>query len=249
MTLNLSLFWRTYILLMFLVLAGVSAWLFTFRELDTRPRAAQGAQQVASLVNMSRAGLVAARDPIERVALAKTLSETESVQIEPRKPEDRILPYAVDGFSRLVSSQVATRLGSDTVMARDVNGKPGIWVSFVIGTEAYWLQADLARVESMSWRAALAALGVGAVVSLLGAVVLARFLNQPLKRLSFAASRVREGDYDSQLDEHTTTGEIREVNRGFNRMARELARVEQDRWLASRMTCARHWRGCGLKAR
>jgi hypothetical protein len=35
--------------------------------------------------------------------------------------------------------------------------------------------------------------------------------------------------YDSQLDENTLTSEVREVNRGFNRMARELARVEEDR--------------------
>jgi len=33
----------------------------------------------------------------------------------------------------------------------------------------------------------------------------------------------------SRLDENTLTSEIREVNRGFNRMARELARVEEDR--------------------
>jgi two-component system osmolarity sensor histidine kinase EnvZ len=225
----LSLFWRTYFLLVLLMVAGVSAWLFTFRELDTRPRAAQGAQQIASLVNMSRAGLVAARDPIERVALAKTLSETESVQIVPRKPDDRYLRYAVDAFSRHVFSGVLARLGSDTVMAREVNGKSGIWVGFRIGNDPYWLQADLARVEPMRWGAVMAALGAGAAVSLLGAAVLAGFINRPLKRLSFAASRVREGDYDSQLDEETTTDEIREVNRGFNRMARELARVEQDR--------------------
>jgi two-component system, OmpR family, osmolarity sensor histidine kinase EnvZ len=227
--LSLNLFWRTYILLVLLVLASVAAWLVTFRELDSRPRAAQGAQQIASLVNMSRAGLVAARDPIERVALARTLSETESVQVVPRKPDDKTLPYAIDPFTERVSERVATRLGSDTVMAREVNGKPGIWVGFNIANDAYWLQADLARVESMSWRAAAAALGAGAAISLLGAAVLARFLNRPLKRLSFAASRVREGDYDSQLDEETVTDEIREVNRGFNRMARELARVEDDR--------------------
>ncbi|MGL6110907.1 MAG: ATP-binding protein, partial [Rubrivivax sp.] len=47
--------------------------------------------------------------------------------------------------------------------------------------------------------------------------------------LSFAASRIREGDLDSRLDENTLTSEIREVNRGFNRMARELAKVEEDR--------------------
>jgi two-component system, OmpR family, osmolarity sensor histidine kinase EnvZ len=60
-------------------------------------------------------------------------------------------------------------------------------------------------------------------------VVIARLINRPLRDLSFAASRIREGDLDSRLDENTLTSEIREVNRGFNRMARELAKVEEDR--------------------
>jgi two-component system osmolarity sensor histidine kinase EnvZ len=59
----------------------------------------------------------------------------------------------------------------------------------------------------------------------------ARLINRPLKELSFAASRIREGDLDSRLDEDTVTQEIREVNQGFNRMVRELARVERDRAL------------------
>ena len=47
--------------------------------------------------------------------------------------------------------------------------------------------------------------------------------------MSFAASRIREGEFDSRLDETTLTSEIRQVNMGFNRMARELAKVEADR--------------------
>jgi two-component system osmolarity sensor histidine kinase EnvZ len=62
-----------------------------------------------------------------------------------------------------------------------------------------------------------------------GSVAIARLINQPLRELSFAASRIREGEFDSRLDENTMTSEIREVNRGFNRMARELAKVEEDR--------------------
>jgi two-component system osmolarity sensor histidine kinase EnvZ len=59
------------------------------------------------------------------------------------------------------------------------------------------------------------------VLSLAGAAAIARLINQPLKQLSFAANRVREGDFDaSQLDEQAVTSEIREVNIGFNRMAR-----------------------------
>ena len=58
-----------------------------------------------------------------------------------------------------------------------------------------------------------------------------RAADQPAaaSELSFAASRIREGEFDSRLDENTLTSEIREVNMGFNRMARELAKVEEDR--------------------
>lgn len=71
------------------------------------------------------------------------------------------------------------------------------------------------------------------ILSLAGAVAITRLINRPLRELSFAASRMREGDFDAtpELDENVTTGEIREVNRGFNRMAQRLSKVEQDRAL------------------
>jgi two-component system osmolarity sensor histidine kinase EnvZ len=72
-------------------------------------------------------------------------------------------------------------------------------------------------------------IGIALLATALGSVGIARLINRPLKQLSFAASRIREGDLDSRLDENTLTSEIREVNMGFNRMARELAKVEEDR--------------------
>jgi two-component system osmolarity sensor histidine kinase EnvZ len=41
---------------------------------------------------------------------------------------------------------------------------------------------------------------------------------------------MRDGDFDaSLLDEKVATSEIREVNIGFNRMAEQLSKIEQDR--------------------
>jgi two-component system, OmpR family, osmolarity sensor histidine kinase EnvZ len=73
-------------------------------------------------------------------------------------------------------------------------------------------------------------LAVAAVLSVAGAALIARLINRPLKQLSFAATMVREGDFEaSHLDESVSTHEIREVNVGFNRMARQLAKLDLDR--------------------
>ena len=125
--------------------------------------------------------------------------------------------------------QLRSRLGPTTVVASSVNGVPGLWVGFQIERDNYWLQADPTRVEPMAAGTWFIWVGIALVATVLGSAIIARLINQPLKELSFAASRIREGEYDSVLDESMITREIREVNQGFNRMARELAKVEEDR--------------------
>jgi two-component system osmolarity sensor histidine kinase EnvZ len=115
------------------------------------------------------------------------------------------------------------------VVARSVNGKPGMWVGFSIDKDRYWLQSDTAHAGPLTSSTWFVWMGIALLATLVGSVVIARLINRPLRDLSFAASRIREGDLDSRLDENTLTSEIREVNRGFNRMARELAKVEEDR--------------------
>src|SRR6185295_4929438 len=90
--LGLSLFWRTFFLLSLLLIGSIVAWLQTFRALEFEPRAVQTAQQIASLVNLSRAALVHA-DPIARVSLIKTLADQEGVRILPREPKDKFATF------------------------------------------------------------------------------------------------------------------------------------------------------------
>ncbi len=110
-----------------------------------------------------------------------------------------------------------------------MNGTPGLWVGFEIDQDRYWLQADSTRVEPLTGRTWFIWVGIAFVATILGSAAIARLINQPLKELSFATSRIREGEFDSILDESMLTREIREVNQGFNRMARELAKIEEDR--------------------
>src|SRR3954462_771297 len=127
--LGLSLFWRTFFLLSLLLIGSIVAWLQDFRALEFEPRAVQTAQQIASLVNLSRAALVHA-DPIARVSLIKTLADQEGVRILPREPKDRFAPLAGSAMDRRIIDELVSRLGSGTLMASSVNNEEGLWIGF-----------------------------------------------------------------------------------------------------------------------
>ncbi len=228
---GVSLFWRTFFFLSLLLLGSILAWLQTFRSLEFEPRALQSAQQLASLVNLTRASLENA-DAIGRLSLVKTLVDQENVRIAPREPSDTYALYNTDSLSQRISDELSRRMGVDTIVAREVNGFPGLWVGFTIDGDTYWLLTDPARIGAVAGTTWLVWLAIAVLLSLAGAALIARLINRPLKNLSFAASRVREGDFDaSHLDEGVATSEIREVNIGFNRMAQKLSMVEQERAL------------------
>ena len=228
--LGLTLFWRTFILLGLLLLGSTLGSYQLFHRLQYEPRVIDSARQVASLVNLSRAALVHS-DAIARISLMKTLVEQEKVRVLPREPSDSFHPFTATDLERRVSSELIARLGPGTVVASQVNDEPGLWVGFSIEGDSYWLLMDRSRVGvSLGGGTWLLWLGSLAAASLLGAALLARFINRPLKRLATAAAQVRAGNYrHSRLDETVRSREIREVNIGFNRMADQLSKIEQDR--------------------
>ncbi len=227
-SLGLSLFWRTFFLLAILLAGGVFAWVQTLRALEFEPRAVQAAQQTAGLVNLARASLMQA-DNINRVALLKSIETHASVRVRPREPSDKWEPFEVDRFTRRVGQELRATLGPDAMAASSVNGRPALWVGFSIDRDRYWLESEGTHATALNQRTWFVWIGIALLATLVGSVAIASLINRPLRQLSFAASRIRDGDLDSRLDENTLTSEIREVNMGFNRMARELARVEEDR--------------------
>jgi len=226
---GLNLFWRTFFLIAALLLGSMLAWIQTLNILEFEAHAFETAEELASQVNLSRAALVYS-DSIARVALLKTMSDQEGLRIVPREPSDHFTLLNGDALSRRVATELAERLGARTVVANSVNGQPGLWIGFVIDGDDYWLLTDEERFHPANGKTWGIWAAVATALSLVGSALIARLINRPLKQLSFAASRVREGDFEaSRLDETVHTGEIREVNIGFNRMAQRLAKVEQDR--------------------
>lgn len=226
---GLTLFWRTFLFLALLLVGSIIAWLQTYRAIESEPRAVQSAQQLASLVNLSRVALRFS-DAIARVSLIKTLADEERVRITLREPGDKFELFDQDKLGELTTKELKLRLGNSTVVAASVNGEKGLWVGFSIDKDSYWLQTDESRMGPLRGSTWLIWLVTAAALSLVGAALIARLVNRPLRELSFAASRMREGDFDaSLLDETAATSEVREVNIGFNRMAEQLSKVEQDR--------------------
>ncbi|MEN9383054.1 MAG: hypothetical protein RL323_197 [Pseudomonadota bacterium] len=228
---GVSLFWRTFILLSVLLLGSITGWVQAFRTLEFEPRALQSAQQLASLVNLSRAALTHA-DAIARVSLIRTLADEENLRIANHEPSDTYTLYDNDDLGRRVSQLLQSQLGKGTVVAREVNGFKGLWLGFQLENNNYWLLVDPKRIGALDTTTWVVWLGIGLAMSLLGAAGVARLINRPLKQLSYAASKVREGNFQaSHLNEDVATSEIREVNIGFNRMAEQLGQADQDRAL------------------
>ena len=227
--LKLSLFWRTFILLALLILFSSLAWLQMFRTQEYEPRILRNAHQIATVVNLTKTALVHT-DAIARVSLLKTLADEEDVSIQIREPGDQIQAFGSSALERQLVKEMVKRLGPDTLIASQVNQVDGLWIGFKIERDSYWLQMDPERLRPLGGSAWLTWLGLTLALSLGGAALMAGLINRPLKRLSLAASQVRDGHFNTaNLDEDAATSEIREVNIGFNRMAERLAKIEQER--------------------
>jgi two-component system osmolarity sensor histidine kinase EnvZ len=180
-------------------------------------------------VNLTRAALVYS-DAITRVSLIKTLADQEGVRILPREPNDRFEPYTSGALDQRVTEELIDQLGEGTTVASRVNDEAGLWIGFTIESDTYWLLLDPTRFSRVGGRTWLVWLSTAMALSLAGAALITRLINLPLKQLSRATMQVREGEYEAhRLDERARTNEIRAVNIGFNRMADQLAKIEQDR--------------------
>src|SRR5574337_962385 len=202
---ELSLFWRTFLMLVALL-----------------------SRQIAALVNLTREAIAHA-DRHRLPALVEGLRAREGVTLTLRKPGDAVRPFDQDEFARDVADQLRLDLGPQTQVAGEVNGVPGLWVGFDADAQAWWLRTDPQRIRPPRGLTWIGWTVLALALTIAGSALIARRINAPLRDLQFAASRVNEGEYDSRLDETTLASEIREVNRGFNRMARELAKIEEDR--------------------
>ena len=227
---RISLFWRTFLLLALLIGASLGATLGIAELLERTPPEQRLAWEVASVVNLTRSALVSA-EPQRRPALLEELAREEDVGVLPKEPEDRIDDSATGPRLRALQPHLRQLLGAGTQVAGRVNDVDAVWISFEIDGDDYWLILPRARVERQ-FGPGLGLLGLTAAgLSLLGALAISRLVNRPLADLSRAIAALSRGKAPAPLADEGPT-EIAALNRRFNRLARELARLEEDRSLA-----------------
>jgi two-component system osmolarity sensor histidine kinase EnvZ len=222
-----SLFWRTFLLIVALIVASLLAWAQSFRVFERGPRAQQIAQQVISIVNITKSALLFADAALRRELLAD-LADNEGVRVVPREAADVVKPFPDIPLLRLAAAEVIERLGPGTQVAAEVNQVQGIWVSFDIEGDGYWVFIErdpLARDVGTRWiRWAVMA----TLLSILVAVAITRVVNKPLGQLAEAARSLGAGHAPASLPDKGPA-EIRTVNQSFNRMVADLAQLERDR--------------------
>ena len=105
-----SLLWRTFVLLALLVLATTAGWFLIFRAYEVEPRARQLAQNLASVVNLTRAALITA-EPSKRRDLLLELSDREGIQVYPADAGETIVPPPDRPVLQLAGEALRTQLG------------------------------------------------------------------------------------------------------------------------------------------
>jgi two-component system osmolarity sensor histidine kinase EnvZ len=221
---------RTFLLVSLLIIVSVAAWLTLFGLAEREPRARQLAQLAASVVNITRAALVAA-DPEKRVALLSDLAESEGVHLYPAEAGDVVDELPDTYFYRVMYVTTRSQLGPGTRLAEKVNGLEGIWVRFSIGDsdeDDYWLMlpGEHARSEfPWPW------LGWGSVslaLALLVAWLIVSRVTLPLRALASGAREVGRGRHPAPIDERGAI-ELRQLARAFNHMSENLRRTDNER--------------------
>ena len=224
-----TLLWRTFLLVAVLMLLSVLAWYFIYSIYARQPRAEQTAQMVASVVNLTRAALVTAQ-PDKRRDLLLELSDREGIQIWPAEDGESLTALPDDPLLELVLAEVRRRLGPDTRIVLGREGVPGLWVSFAIEDDDYWVRLPPERLESVIPRHWIGWAAAAFVLSLLGAYLIVFGVTRPLKSLAAAAGAIGQGRFPEPLAE-AGAQELATLARAFNRMSADLQQLEADRAL------------------
>lgn len=220
---------RLMLLIALLLAAAQFAAFRLFDYFEREPRATAKALQVVSVVNLTRTALLAAREEL-RIPLLAELSQIEGIRVYPIDLFEEVEPLPDEAMVQLVAEKVRAQLGARTLISVNHLGLPGLWVSFSIHGEDFWVVVPNVKgthatpKQWVGWAVLLL------VIALAGGYVIAARINRPLRLLVQAADQVARGQAVQKLPEYGVQ-ELQQVSRTFNAMTDALARLDAERTL------------------
>jgi two-component system, OmpR family, osmolarity sensor histidine kinase EnvZ len=226
---NSSLFWRTFALIAALILVSQLILLQTFGFITEAAEPERNLERMVDVVGKIRA-IKSSYPPSEADRKFKELEAIANLHISPRRKTDHVVLPENDALLEMIQAHLIETLGDGTFVAVEVNQHKGLWLAFTADGEDCWVHLE-ATWGSLTQHNLYLFWGlVIASTSLIGSAILARYINRPIRDLKLATRRFEAGDFQgSRLDESVPSPEVRAVNQGFNRMATQLARAEQDK--------------------
>ncbi|MDR0439479.1 MAG: HAMP domain-containing protein, partial [Candidatus Accumulibacter sp.] len=229
LTMPQTLFGRTFLLVSLLIFVSGGTWFALFSVAEREPRARQLAQLMVSVVNLTRAALVAAA-PDRRLTLLQDLADSEGIHLYPAEDSDIVTPLPENYFFDVMKQATAEQLGPQTRFARRVNGLGGVWVSFSLDDDdnSYWLMLSGRRAENLVRWQWLGWGGASLALALFLAWLVVFHVTRPLRALADAAKMLGEGRYPEPVRE-AGASELRQVAEAFNHMSDDLQRHAAER--------------------
>jgi two-component system osmolarity sensor histidine kinase EnvZ len=197
-----------------------------FDYFERGPRAEAVAQEIETIVNFTRVSLISSRED-KRLELLSELSTKGDIRIYPAYYFEDIEPLAPDPFLQVIVSKLKARLGENTIVVTNHYGIPGLWVSFAIDQDEFWVVIPTPGDRPFPWHW----IGWGIIVaglSIIGAYATATRINKPLNLLINATEQLKKGTFPEKLPLDSVT-EFRTMSQTFNEMAESLGKVDQER--------------------
>lgn len=224
-----GLFGRSFFLLTILLIVSMTAWLTIFFSSQETPKATLLAERSATILHLVQTSFSYTSDQT-KLQIMQDISQKENIILKIRRPDDIALKPPIINFWTTFQKHLFRLFPNDygIQVYESVNGQTGIWIGFNHNKKFYWLMIKENPVENHIIQEWLSWGTIALILAINGAAISVRYVNIPLMRLAKAARQVSQHKHPDPLPD-TGPYEIRELNRSFNRMARELNQSEEDR--------------------
>ncbi|WP_038501823.1 ATP-binding protein, partial [Basilea psittacipulmonis] len=227
--LQLGVFTRAFLFIGTVIIVSMTVWLIIFFSAQETPKAKTLAHRNATILNIIYDAFTI-NHAIHQQDLINAINQSHNIVILPRLPSDQVVEHNAVNFWHIYQTELKQQaLTKHTKAYAAVNGINGLWLSFSVHDKDYWLMIpdnsshDSMRFQWLGWGI------VALILTINGAAISVRFVNNPLSRLSRLAQQLARHEKPDPLPTNEGPYEIRELNQTFNKMAQELRQSEEDR--------------------